>query len=826
MHIEQPTEFLGTFLINPFGERYLYTVNGNVFNQTGAGPYFHTFFGDTLFKENTLYTIVGTDSGLLIKHILARGLPTGSRYVFVEPHEILPIIQEELPSLDERVAICTPDEWARYAGDFALHEYAYLDSAEIVQSLAVVDANLSLYRSAWLQVEAEFRQSIWQFSAQFGTKIFVEKEIENIAENRCPAKLLQGRFKGHTAILLAGGPSLDDMLPWVVRNRSHLLVFAVSRISRRLLQAGVHPDIIVSVDPHDVSFDVSREMLELSQHCILVHANHVLPRLLGQWNGRTLYMGKRYPWKKTESKENLVAVGPTVGNTALAVATEMGFKEIVLAGLDLCYSREGYSYASGSNERDNAPVVSGATQLVTTNSGATAETINGYFQAIRVFEQQARVAATRGCRLVNPAPGAARISGVEFMPLEEIRLPSQPIDAAKRLRELLPEDTLQARLADYQSALSILRKFTHEVDKVKQLSAEGLACNAKLHGTGGGRPDFKFKLRMDRIERVLDRRLKHASTLAKIFGMSQFIKTLRPQDNSDWSDEQVAQLGRMYYEAYEHGASALLKVLRTAERRLQSRVDEENASGHLEPLAEQWRRDLQPGRVLLWCKKHPNRCATAPDEALVKTLRAEYEANLSEVDTPHMRRSQAASRLNGTTAKAYEYLRSRDADGLDRIRQALLRHSSSEARPLRHLVEGYLAELEDRIDDAIEAYQYADEGKALENALQRLVSIALDRHSLDEAAVGLQALVAVSPAYMPQLAQLSRLRGDVHDAINVYTEYLLLAPDDTATMMKLAFLYRDLGINEGALTLFGHLLEKEPQNAIAKNMLNELSGRE
>lgn len=819
----QSTHLTGSFLVNRYGERYLYSVNGSLFNQTGSGPYYRSFYGDALFKENTLYTIVGTDSGLLVKHILDNGPPPGSRYIFVEPSEILPLIERELPDLGTCITLCTPEEWSRNARDSALHEYAYLDRTEIVQSLAVVDANLPVYRKAWLKVEGDFNQSLWKFRAQFGTTAFIEKQLENVAENRVAASLLRDRFVGQTAVLLGGGPSLDDFLPWVAEHRSRLFVIAVSRISRRLVHAELVPDIIVSVDPHDISFDVSKEMLELSDHSLLVSANHVLPRLLGQWRGPKLYLDTRLPWTDNEDRGNIAGVGPTVGNTALSLAVQMGFKQVVLTGLDLCYSQEGFSHADGSNERMTGPLVSSATQTVVTNGGWVAETDNAFFNATQAFEQQAHWAGQKNCRLLNPSPGAARIPGVEFISLKEISLPEPDVPTTQQLTSLLPQETRDDRLAHYERSIRELRRFIHRVKKVRQLANNALQCNDILFGRNGSSPDFKAKLSMDRIERRLDHEFKDVSRLTKIFGMHQFVQTLQPQRSDGWSDEEVERLGRAYYDAYMHGANAILTVLQSANERLESRISEENTATDLAQTATQWRRDRQPGRIFIWHSRHPDRGLTDRESDIYDALRSDYQNALSETDTAHMRRSRAASRLTGAAAKAHQHLQNHDREGLARMSKALGLHSAAEALPLRALIAGYLAELDGRIDDAIDAYQHAEQGKPQEHALQRLVAIALDSHDFDSALIGLQALADLSPAYMPQLAHLHQLRGDVSRAINTYTDYLLMAPDDTATMMKLALLYHELNIDDGARTLLRHVVEKDPTNTSAAKLLEGIT---
>jgi hypothetical protein len=56
----------------------------------------------------------------------------------------------------------------------------------------------------------------------------------------------------------------------------------------------------------------------------------------------------------------------------------------------------------------------------------------------------------------------------------------------------------------------------------------------------------------------------------------------------------------------------------------------------------------------------------------------------------------------------------------------------------------------------------------------------------------------------------------------VYTEYLSVAPEDLSTMMKLALLYKKIGAKEGAQWLFEHIVDKDPNNTAAQDLLKQV----
>jgi hypothetical protein len=60
---------------------------------------------------------------------------------------------------------------------------------------------------------------------------------------------LEGRFSGLPALVLAAGPSLDEVLPRIGELRERALIVCVDTALRSLLGRGVEPDILVVVDP-------------------------------------------------------------------------------------------------------------------------------------------------------------------------------------------------------------------------------------------------------------------------------------------------------------------------------------------------------------------------------------------------------------------------------------------------------------------------------------------------------------------------------------------------------------------------------------------------
>ncbi|MEE9396076.1 MAG: 6-hydroxymethylpterin diphosphokinase MptE-like protein, partial [Methylococcales bacterium] len=364
-------------LSNRFQDRYLYEINRNTFNKIGSNAFFQNHFGESLVQVDSLNIIVGTDSGLLLRYLTNLDLPEGSRYLFIEPPEILELIKEFTADLDlgDQITLSSSDDWTQSLSSYNFNDYVFIERVRVIESLGATDGYLSEYRHILFNVNQKISELIWQTRASIGGRDFAEQHIDNLVEQINPAIQLKRLFTGYTAVLLAGGPSLDEAIPWVRAHQDKLLIIAVSRISRRLIETGIEPHIVVSVDPQPVSFQVSKEMLLFDpEKTVFVHANHVSFSLLAQWPGQSAYLGDTFPWKTPLNTANIGIVPPTVSNTALNLAIEMGCSRVILAGVDLCHSKEGYCHAQGSDEHSSGPQLSGVRLQVTTNGGRMAET--------------------------------------------------------------------------------------------------------------------------------------------------------------------------------------------------------------------------------------------------------------------------------------------------------------------------------------------------------------------------------------------------------------------------------------------------------------------
>lgn len=827
------TDFsLEPFLTNDFGDRYLYPVNRDVFNKVGAETIFQKHFSSVLQLENTLHVFIGLDSGLLLEFLQKKQLPKGCHCLLVELPEILNRLHKEghLTELTEQITCCDHETFlSRFEkGDF--RQYFYLDRVQIRKSLAAEDAHLPEYHALHSLAEDRISQMRWDVRTSINTSIYFEEQLKNLPENRIHARSLKGIFQGKTAVLLAGGPSLDAILPWVSEHRDRLVVLAVSRIARRLQDVGLTPDIICAIDPQQVCFDVSREMLLFSERTLFLNLFHVSNTLLSNWQGSSTYVGPRFPWETPLNPKDHFIAGPTVTNVALATAISMGFSQIVLGGVDLCYSREGYSHARGSYETQAGPRFNIANEArIATNGGWMAPTTQAMIHAAQTLDEQAAEALEQGCRLVTTSLGGAKMDHVEYRPKEQLELPMQPFPAWETISASLPADSSEIRLAHYLNTMSELNRGKEQLVKIVELCDLALKYNDGLFGRNGMKKNFKYKKKLDGIERQLNDDFQDFAPLVKKYGLQDFLQLSSPIAKEYWSDAEIEMKGRNYYQTYQESSRQLIEKVSGAMELIELRISEEDFPKDLPRLAQSWRERKEPGRVRLW----KSRRSEAPysygleEQKCLEGLEQAFQELLqnSEREKGHLKWLKARAHPDEARKKAMLHFRRQDSEALQFLHSALATIDQQEAIVVNHLVAGFLAELSENSEQALEEYNAVINEpicSCTEEALRRIVSISLELSDTNNALAGLECLSNLSPIYLLQYADLVKLLGDTNQALDLYANYLDNIPDDPQVLMRVGKIYQELGMTNEALTVFRYLSEKDPDNSLFQTLVSQL----
>jgi len=814
---------LELYKISKFGEPYLYSVNRNTFENKSAKHVFESVFKERLSKEETLYVILGTDSGLLVDHILEQGLPYDSRFIFIDTPHVINTIEQQLSftKWDERVSLCTLDNWQEAAENYKIQSYLFTEKIEYLKSVAAIDG----FESSYYELDAAI--ALTMKSLQFKTLMslsrapFINGQLKNLSENQQPIINLRGKFDGQSCVILGGGPSLDESIDWLQENQHKIIIIAVSRIARKLLQLNIKPHIVISVDPHNVSYDVSKEMLLFDKDTIFFHTGYVISGLSAQWPGVHYYIGQRVPWGGKLSHENLELQGPTVTNSAISAALELGFKQILLSGVDMCFSKDGFTHAKGSNEADIGPMLGAKSQWIETYSGVKAETSPDFLHGSHILASQGEAAQDFDAKLYNLSLNAAKIDYIDYKAPEEVEL-TDSSEAEATLKTLLTEQA--AFSSDNKQLIKEIDKMVKELNEVARIAKGALSDNAAMYKDYGNEvKNAQFKLKVDKAEKKLDSKFKTAALFTKVYGIRNFIKTVRTDTDEEWSDEQMEETGRLYYQSFIDTIDTLKPKLQDAKKRITARIEEDKANGNFKLFSTQWQEDLQYARAKLWQEKYPERyqALSEKQKQVIESCIDKFNQELENKETGHVLRTKHWSSLRGVSRKIVHLFQQNNQHGLTTLSENLAKQSQEkeEAKPLHLLAQAYLAILQKLPQQALSFFLAIDDSLLREDELSQISALQIQMRDYQDAEDTLKKLAEMADSFTPRYAKLLRLNKKVEQAVVIYESYLQNNAHDIASWLELGKLHLDQDAKTQARTAFESILAIDPNNTEANHYL-------
>jgi len=770
--------------------QYPYRVTRNLFQDEDAVSRYSREFDGKLDVEDSLYIIIGSDAGNLVKYLSAIDKPIGTRYVFLETDEIFRLVCDEIDykAGENNIWISTYDEFFPLLEDVYLTDYLYVNGVRLIKSLSAEYGYVEEYRSLYWEVDTKIQDISWSVRVKLGQALFINNQLENCADNIESASFLKGCLQGRTVILIAGGPSLDRYIDWVANNRDRAIVFAVSRVSKRLLQAGIEPDFLFSVDPEDVSYQISREALEFNGNVTLINQYHVATQLLSQWPHRKFYSGNLLPWDSILNPPRDLyfgGAGPTVTNHALAAAYWMGAGHVVLIGVDLCFPEDGVTHASGSREFEAGPRFDITGLSVITNEGKPASTTSDYLSAADCLDVMAGHFKGLGLEVVTLSEKAMKLSNVPFRTLKEIEFP--PI-------EPFSMSIVQS------TSISQLRALSEELDaKADELSTlVDLICSAqKVHNDlyVNEKVVISTKSTLEDIDKNIEQEHTELFRLIKLLSLRGLVRmSVDFIDPESLDIHSVKKRLDIYYESLLQGGLLLKNMLASAigkvDRRLSERICFEDYKSIDDKVSEGWISNHEYGRF----KIYQESCFSSEQlEKLSYAFRKELEVDYNSVLTQE---SLSASK-RALPRRVVEFIDKNDLDSLRNLKVSLEGNKEYEAFiPLIHGAELLLEGDNQLALNAFGAAASNVDSPVLEPCLGYVFRLATDLGYTQVALDALAGLACIDRIYLTHYADALAAVGQLDDAILHEVEYVECFGLHSPSRVKLKAWLTELGRTE------------------------------
>ncbi len=358
---------------------------------------------------------------------------------------------------------------------------------------------LALYKEYFQSCDREIR-SFWarkEINANTVDK-FSRLWVSNICRNLPLSPWIPGvnnlkdHFSGFPALLLAAGPTLDEILPFLPELKKRMLLVCVDTALKACLRQGMEPDILILTDPQ---YWNSRHLDRcLTQKTLLISDVSTYPPALRHYHKRLFFCSTPFPlaqyYEKRTGLKGKLKSGGSVATAAWDFIRFCGIKTIYCGGLDLSFP-DGQTHCKGSTFEERAHMYSSRFHPAATSAWLSYKGGNPFpgFNAlgnrvfsdqrmkiyIRWFEEQLR--NHREVRSIQLSPRGIKIKGMEWEKAETLK-------ALPCCRDMMEKRLMEARLIPPPGGLPAFQQahktLVKELESLLRLTKKGAEISRAL----------------------------------------------------------------------------------------------------------------------------------------------------------------------------------------------------------------------------------------------------------------------------------------------------------------------------------------------------------
>lgn len=395
---------------------------------------------------------------------------------------------------------------------------------------------------------------------KFG-KLWVRNLIHNL--NQLPQAMdvanLAGIFNNFPVLLLAAGPSLDNVLLHMEDLQKRFIIVAVDTSAAVLINAGYLPDFTVVVDPqywnirHLDRVDLSKTILmsESSTHPGIFRKNH----------RKMFFCGSLFPLgifiEKYGGRKKRLGAGGSVATTAWDFCRLISYGHLFCGGLDLGFP-ENKTHFHGSFFEEKvhtetsriAPpedytykaISNGNPFNKTNNTGTYTLTDNRLSIYINWFEEQIKINKINN--IWNISPLGIKIEGMGYKYIKklfnypEIR---GEIENIKHQIEIISKDAVKKTGKAIEEGANILKG---ELERLSTLSNQGISLISEYKNEKQGSISVSILLKsLDKIDNQI---MESDSKEITSFLLQPIIDEVTGKDQAETFNEGIEESNKLY----------------------------------------------------------------------------------------------------------------------------------------------------------------------------------------------------------------------------------------------------------------------------------------
>ncbi|KIL09027.1 hypothetical protein SR42_08645 [Clostridium botulinum] len=167
---------------------------------------------------------------------------------------------------------------------------------------------------------------------------------------------LKDKFKNMPAIVVSAGPSLEKNIHLLKGVQDKFIIITGGRTLKTLLDEGVRPDFVCSIDPGDGSYKVIEKVLDSDVPLIFSEVSNY--KMVEEYKGNKIFFEDMdfhdITYDLVGKKADGLWQGGSVAHICISLAAYLSCNNIIFVGQDLAYTNNKYHSDSASVNNNNS----------------------------------------------------------------------------------------------------------------------------------------------------------------------------------------------------------------------------------------------------------------------------------------------------------------------------------------------------------------------------------------------------------------------------------------------------------------------------------------
>lgn len=352
------------------------------------------------------------------------------------------------------------------------------------------------------------------FSKQF-FKCFV-KNINKIVDSTI-INQLKDKFKGMPAIIVSAGPSLEKNIRLLKDIQDKFVIITGGRTLNILLDKGIKPDFVCSIDPGDGSYKVIEKALDSNVPLVFSEVSNY--KMLEEYKGKKVFF-KDIDFKDTTDKLLGVEVdclwqGGSVAHVCISLGAYLGCDNIILIGQDLAYTNNKYHADSVSVRKNNNIEEDNTYILVDDIYGkkvTTTKVLDFYRKNIEKM-----ILEYKDVTFINSTEGGANIEGTLVKTLQQsIDEYSHNENINKNIEDILNSKSLINKQVVHKNIVKILKS----IGNIEEICRSALVQTSRMYKYYDKNVlvDINYILdKLDKLDFKLNKEVEKVQNIKKLY---------------------------------------------------------------------------------------------------------------------------------------------------------------------------------------------------------------------------------------------------------------------------------------------------------------------